>query len=576
MQKGSVNTKSKRPERKRHSLATRTIGAIATSCILLGMIAMGAGLVVYNSTLAKQYIRRANEITSNALMSVTHGADTIGLARQVMDIYNNLTEEQRLLTGTPEYSEFFSSIDKNTGSTYSILTHMLETFVASEDVDDVYIAMFDEKNDALVYIADPESRYRFMLGEWETLEHSEVEKFLNWNGIGELYDISVTERYGWLCTAGLPLYDENGELCAFVMTDVGADNILFTLFTYALQISLAIILATAIVTWVLTGYMRNKVITPINKIAEAANEYVKDKQAGIKTTNRFASLDIHASLELENLSTTMANMEKSLSENEEILLKANAEKQRIGVELSMANKIQASMLPTTFPAFPDRTEFDIFASMNPARMVGGDFYDFFLVDDDHLALVMADVSGKGIPAALFMMITKVIVQSCAMLGKSVAETLSKTNEALCNNNKTEMFVTLWMGIMEISTGKLTASNAGHEYPALLHNGKKFELYKDKHSLFIAGMADTKYTQYTIQMESGDKIFLYTDGVTEATNSKNKLFGTDRLIDALNIDPKQSPEDLLNTVSKAVDKFVGDAEQFDDITMMCFEYKGKKA
>ena len=233
------------------------------------------------------------------------------------------------------------------------------------------------------------------------------------------------------------------------------------------------------------------------------------------------------------------------------------------------------MLPSTFPAFPDRTEFDIFASMTPAREVGGDFYDFFLIDDDHICLVMADVSGKGIPAALFMMISKVIVQSCAMLGKSASEILTKTNEALCSNNKTEMFVTVWVGVFEISTGKLTASNAGHEYPALYQDGK-FSLLQDKHSLFIAGMPNTKYTEYTVQLKPGDKLFLYTDGVTEATNAKQKLFGTDRLVEALNIDPTQNPEGILNTVRGEVDKFVGKAEQFDDITMMCFEYKGKSS
>lgn len=573
MNKGS---KKKKTERKRRSLETSTISAIAISCMLLGMIAMGAGLAIYNHNLTKQYIRRANEIASSALMSATHGADTISLANEVMGIYDSLTDEQRNMMGTPEYNEFFSSIETGRDSTYGLLTRMLGTFVASEDVDDVYVAMFDEKNDALVYIADPKSANQFKIGEWEPVEHHETLKFLNWNGIGELYDISVTDRYGWLCTAGLPIKDSSGNVCAFILTDVGADNILFTLFLYALQISLAIIIATALVTWVLTRYVKRKVIIPITKIEDAANKYVADKKSGIITTNRFASLNISSSLELENLSSTMANMEKSLSEYEETILKANAEKQRIGVELSMANKIQTSILPTTFPAFPDRTDFDIFASMTAARKVGGDFYDFFLIDDDHLALVMADVSGKGVPAALFMMITKVIVQSCAMLGKDVAEILEKTNDALCKNNKTDMFVTIWMGIFEFSSAKLTACNAGHEFPALLRNGKKFELLRDHHSLFVGGMAETQYTPYTIDMEVGDKIFLYTDGVPEATNSKNKLFGTERMIDALNIDPNQNPEDIIKTVHDSVNKFVGNAEQFDDITMMCFEYKGKKA
>ncbi len=251
--------------------------------------------------------------------------------------------------------------------------------------------------------------------------------------------------------------------------------------------------------------------------------------------------------------------------------KVTAEKERISAELSLANKIQASMLPHVFPPFPEREEFDIFAIMEPAREVGGDFYDFFLIDDEHLALVMADVSGKGIPAALFMMIDKTILQSCAMLGQSAAEILNKTNEALTSNNQTGMFVTVWVGILEISTGKITCANAGHEYPAVMHSGGQFELLKDKHGFVIGGMEGTKYTEYTMQLEHGDKIFLYTDGVPEATDKDNNMYGTDRMIEALNRDPSAAPKQILATVRRDIAGFVQDAEQFDDLTMMCIVY-----
>lgn len=249
------------------------------------------------------------------------------------------------------------------------------------------------------------------------------------------------------------------------------------------------------------------------------------------------------------------------------------EKERVSTELKMANLIQSSMLPHIFPAFPDRREFDLYAAMDPAKEVGGDFYDFFLIDDDHLCMVMADVSGKGIPAALFMMISKVILQSCAMLGQSTAEILNKTNEALCSSNQVEMFVTVWLGIMEISTGKVSAANAGHEYP-ILKKGDRFEMFKDRHGFVIGGMDGIKYKEYQFQMEEGDKLFLYTDGVPEATDAGNNMFGIDRMIDALNQDPEASPQQILINVRRAVDGFVQDAEQFDDLTMLCMEYKKK--
>ena len=227
-----------------------------------------------------------------------------------------------------------------------------------------------------------------------------------------------------------------------------------------------------------------------------------------------------------------------------------------------------------FPAFPERKEFDIYAIMDPAREVGGDFYDFFLIDEDHLCVVMADVSGKGVPAALFMMISKIILQSCAMLGRSAGEILTKTNEALCSNNKMEMFVTVWLGILEISTGKVTAANAGHEYPVVMRDGR-FEIVKDKHGLVIGGIDGIKYREYEMQLKPGDKLFLYTDGVVEATRNNNELFGTARMLKALNKMASGRPYEILRSVRTAVDDFVGDDEQFDDLTMLCLEYRGPR-
>ena len=250
-----------------------------------------------------------------------------------------------------------------------------------------------------------------------------------------------------------------------------------------------------------------------------------------------------------------------------------AEATRIGAELSLATNIQAAMLPHIFPAFPMRREFDIYASMDPAKEVGGDFYDYFLIDDDHLGMVIADVSGKGVPGALFMMASKIILQSVAMMGNSPAEILKRTNDAICSNNEAEMFVTVWMGILELSTGRLTAANAGHEFPAFRQPGGVFELYKDKHGFVIGGMEDVKYREYEIRMEPGSKLFVYTDGVVEATSAEKELFGTERMIEALNADPDASPQEILRNVRASVDGFVKDAEQFDDLTMLCVEYRG---
>ncbi len=280
--------------------------------------------------------------------------------------------------------------------------------------------------------------------------------------------------------------------------------------------------------------------------------------------------------EIGDLAVRFNTMADSLKEYITNLTAVTAKNERITAELSLATRIQADMLPHIFPAFPERNEIDLFASMQPAKEVGGDFYDFFLIDDDHLGLVIADVSGKGVPAALFMMVSKIVLQSSAMLGISPAEILKKTNDNICANNQEEMFVTVWVGILELSTGKLTASNAGHEYPVIRHANGLFELYKDKHGFVIGGMEGVSYKDYEVQLEPGAKLFVYTDGVPEACDPDNNMFGVARLLDALNTEPDASSEKILKNVRCSVDAFVRDAEQFDDLTMLCVEYRGKDA
>ncbi|MBR0063741.1 MAG: serine/threonine-protein phosphatase, partial [Oscillospiraceae bacterium] len=243
-------------------------------------------------------------------------------------------------------------------------------------------------------------------------------------------------------------------------------------------------------------------------------------------------------------------------------------------ELNMAASIQLHMLPSIFPPFPERDDFDIYASMNPAKEVGGDFYDFFLIDDDHLGLVMADVSGKGVPAALFMMASKILIQNYALLGMSPKEVLESANDRICSNNREEMFVTVWFGSLDLRTGVLTCANAGHEYPVLKNPDGSFELIKDKHGFVIGGLGGVKYREYELNLKPGSKLFLYTDGLPEATDSAGELFGTDRMLEALKQVENGEPQAILEGVDSVVNRFVGEAPQFDDLTMLCLEYRGK--
>ncbi|WP_051437681.1 SpoIIE family protein phosphatase [Eubacterium xylanophilum] len=268
----------------------------------------------------------------------------------------------------------------------------------------------------------------------------------------------------------------------------------------------------------------------------------------------------------ESFSSMTARMKQYISD----ITTITAEKERIGAELELATKIQADMLPNIFPPFPERKDIDIFASMTPAKEVGGDFYDFFLIDDDHLGLVMADVSGKGVPAALFMMMSKILVKNYATMAgpeASPATVLEQVNDTICSNNEEEMFVTVWLGIMKISTGHVIAANAGHEYPIIKKADGGFELLKDKHGFVIGGMEGVRYKDYEFDVEKGGALVVYTDGVAEATNASDELFGTDRTLESLNKVQDGDSNQLLTHLKSDVDEFVGEAPQFDDLTML---------
>ena len=279
--------------------------------------------------------------------------------------------------------------------------------------------------------------------------------------------------------------------------------------------------------------------------------------------------------EIGDLARTFNRMASSIQQYMETIRRVTVKEERIAAELSMAKSIQTNLLPSVFPAFPDRHDFDVYASMNTAKEVGGDFYDFFLIDEDHLAMVMADVSGKGVPASLYMAITKTLIKTHTYVEDSPEKVFNYVNAKLCENNQDDMFVTAWLGILDLKTGMVKACNAGHEYPAIMLPHEAFSLMKDKHTLPLGSMENIKFKQYEFMLSPGSKLFLYTDGVTEATNREEKLFGTDRMTEALNKIRDKAPEEILSFMKKSVDEFVGDAPQFDDFTMLCLQFNGKK-
>ncbi len=561
-------------ERKHYSLEARTFHAALMEAVVLGLVALAIGLGLYTVSLMNQYITEAFSLSRSAAGILEKAADCETLSADVMEIYRGQSEEERQEIGTEKYRRRFAEIAGR--EDYQQALDILGNFIESSGIDAIYLALYDRDTSAMVYLADPDPDPESVMlpGDYDPVTRDGMEHFLNWDGEGMLYEIENTRNYGWLCTSGVPIRGADGEAVCFVLSDISLANVWNGMKNFMLQFVLATTAATLIIGFFMSRRMRKSLVLPINQIAKAAGDYVQDRKDGVKDREHFSELNIRTGDEVENLSLVMADMEQELADYEENLTQITAEKERIHTELSLATRIQADMLPDIFPAFPDRPEFDIYASMDPAREVGGDFYDFCLIDDDHLYLAMADVSGKGIPAALFMMASKIIFSNFAMTGKSPAEILEETNKAICSANREDMFVTAWIGILEISTGRLMAANAGHEYPVIRNSsGGRYELFHDRHGFVVGGMPEMKYHNYEVMMEPGSAIFLYTDGLPEAKNEEGAMFGLDRMTEQLNEVPGRKPTEILRQMHAAVKDFMMDAEPFDDVTMLCLEYRG---
>ena len=366
------------------------------------------------------------------------------------------------------------------------------------------------------------------------------------------------------------VYEKNGLQAEYAQIQTGAMNSFQSKMFHAQNLLLLLIVFIVAAGLISAYSVSGQIINPLNTITRRVVSLgIRHKQFKMEDVYRTGD-------EIEVLAEAFAKQSALTMLYIDQIKRVTAEKERISAELDMARKIQESQLPRLFPPFPDRKEFSLYASMTPAKEVGGDFYDFFMVDNDHIALVIADVSGKGVPAALFMMVTRVLVKSGLQSGKDPQETLESVNNQLCESNEQDFFVTMWVALLEISTGKCSVVNAGHEHPAVCKAGEKYELIVYKHAMPIGTMEGLRFKQHEFQMNPGDIFFVYTDGVAEATNRNNELYGPERMLDALNLDTGADPKKVLLNVKKDIDSFVDGAEQFDDITMLCLRYHGPES
>ena len=524
----------------------------------------------------KSLIRPIFNAVIGLIMLLSAAIGTVGyfefagaLKQQYMEIANGIAEYAALSMDPETLEQYLET--KTADEAYNSTREQLQHTADAEDCSVIYVAKVHTDTKEREYIYNVVSKASgfspYEIGFRDTVNDEFLKVYDSiLKGETQLHNFMYS-RKGYT-TSVYPVEDADSGVVAIVGVVKNMDLLTSAKNSYICQIILieALIAILSGVVWVV--YMRRRIVVPVQQLSEAALNMVEHLEDG-----NSPELVVKHEDELRELADSFATMYREVGAYIAKLETVTAEKERIGAELDVAAKIQSSMLPCIFPAFPDRNEFDIYATMDPAKEVGGDFYDFFMVDADHLAFVVADVSGKGVPAALFMVIGKTLIKDHTGLHDDLGEVFTEVNNILCASNSEEMFITAFEGVLNLKTGELRYVNAGHEIPFLCRKGGVFEPYKVRAGFVLAGMQGIRYRAGSIQLEPGDKVFQYSDGIPEAINSEKAPYGMKRLESVLAKNSEKAPSELLPLVKADVDAFVGDADQFDDITMLCVEFKG---
>ncbi|MBR0373221.1 MAG: SpoIIE family protein phosphatase [Mogibacterium sp.] len=371
---------------------------------------------------------------------------------------------------------------------------------------------------------------------------------------GEYFKYDIWDE-SWLCRTST--FDDDARLIIMIPEGGTSGGMYMERDIQAYETFLADILIFTVIYVLISMLVQGMVVDDLIRVNESLTKITEgdlNEKVSVYNSLEFASLSNDINLTVDALKGYIEAAEK-----------------RMESELLLAHTIQDAALPKNFDF--NNPAFELFAVMDPAREVGGDFYDFFFVDMDKIALVIADVAGKGIPAALFMMRSKTALRGFAETGKGLKETFEKVNEELCGGNEINMFVTVWMGILDLKTGTVRCINAGHEYPVIMHGDRGFELFKEKHSPPLGAMEGIPFQEYEMKLDPGDCLFVFTDGVPEAINTNVEQYGTERMVAALNVNRDASMQGLLSAIQSDLEDFVGTAEQFDDVTMLGIRYNG---
>ena len=562
--------------RRRTTLKRKFIVMFFIFTIIMLAVAAGISYSFFKDSMDDYYKTSAFQLAATQASFIEKN-DVLAVTEKVMQIFNEYTDKN----GIPEFDEddtesieaYYALFDEvYSMSEYERIMEKLRSIYDDNTVQSCYLFVCDLERNVGLYIVDCDREEDACpIGAYDILVEEEAEYMRKSGDYNLDAYITRTDYYGWLVTSAAAITGSEDEYVIQSYVDISMDKIVHERYSFLNKLILTLLIVSAIIITLLLLFITKLMINPIRRLDKAAAHFVSDREAhGKEEASELSKLEVKTRDEVEALTNSVQKMECEINDYIDNLTEITATRERISTELNVATKIQADMLPTKFP---DNELYSLSAFMTPAKEVGGDFYDFFLVDETHLAIVMADVSGKGVPAALFMVIGKTLINNQSSLEKDLGSLFTKVNNMLCDVNREGLFITAFEAVIDLETGDVVFVNAGHEQPFIYHAAdNKFTPMKMRPGFVLAGMEGVNYRAGSFKIEPGDKIFQYTDGVTEATDSENKLYGMDRLEKCLTGVGDKSPAEIIMAVKNDIDLFVGDAEQFDDITMLCVNFK----
>ena len=584
MEKDSIFTAPKRRVKFLRKLGTRSFLLTALFGLLLGGGAILLGYSIYSNNADEFYSSSAIRIGSCVADQVDkESAKTLRDAVMLL-YYDNIDYDMK---DDDEIYDMYQEIKKKgdalVSSSYMDCFEDVEETLrefrdATPENDYIYYVDYDPEQNNMVFITDIRDNIRskdkdyFCPGSVWEVDDKAFELMTNMEGKG--YTVYSTGG-GMVVTKLCEVVSEEGEELGYIGVDTFLSDVVSNKHRFLLFFFIVIGILDLLLSYVMMMILNRSIVKPVKKLEQGGHEFIN--RLGTEITSAphyFANLGLYTGDEIENLWLTMADLEINIAVSMKTIKKMTSEKERAEAELALANQIQRSMLPSVFPAFPERKEFDLYADMVPAKNVGGDLYDFFLIDEDHLAIVIGDVSGKGITAALFMVMAKHLIKSQTMAdGSDPVQIFEAVNQMLMEENEAMLFVTAFLGILTISTGYMVSANAGHEYPAVRRKDGLFYYEQDAHALPLAIRKNNKFVKHELTLQPGDTLYIFTDGITEASDKDEKMFQKERLLEVLNENPDAGPRELDIRVRQRVSEFVADAEQFDDMTTLCLKYFG---